>query len=77
MILGSIVCHYGGNVGHSRNPHAHQAFKRAPTWYSKDIGGGGVELNCCYTLCVKDKDYEKTINIFKDRLTRERFYYNN
>ncbi len=71
MTLGPIVCHYGGNVGHSLNPHVHQAFKRARTRYGKDIGGGGAELNCCYTLRVKDKDYDEAIDIFKDRLTKD------
>ena len=50
MLENDITCYYGGNVGHSKNPHFQQAFKKARTRQGKDRPGGGAELNCTYFL---------------------------
>ena len=54
MVLYTIMCHYGGHVGHSKFPHVHTAFKRARTRFSRDLGEGGAELKCAYLMRIKD-----------------------
>ena len=71
IIIESILCYYGGKIGHSKNLHFQQDFKRAHTRQGIDTAGGGAELTCSYFLLIKDDCYEEAVKLFKKRLQKE------
>ena len=71
MVLDTIVCHHGGDVGHSKFPYVHTAFKRARIRFGRDLGEGGAELKCAYLVRIKDCQFEKAVKISKEILSEE------
>ena len=63
------MCHYGGIVGHSKDPPVHHSFKRSHTRFGRDKPGGEAELDCSYHIRVKVAMLDTAKQILKDRLT--------